>query len=164
MLHAFSGDKFVRNLLNGGGFATHCKDLHAIVVVQVDVKRGDNHLVVVVLNVGKSGLDVLLVVVINQSDGSGDFVVGKALIMLDQARANQVGNGLRPVVVTLLFRHLVQLPGQWLGHGHGEPDHPVVLRFLHSTNGNKRAGKVNEVEVRSGERALWQEKDSGALT
>lgn len=77
MLDALGGDELVGNLLDGPGLAAHGQDFEAVVVVQVDVQRGDNDVVVVVLDVGESGLDVLLVVVVNQGDGAGD--VGLAM-------------------------------------------------------------------------------------
>jgi hypothetical protein len=153
VFNPFGGDEFVRDLLDGGGFAADRQDLHAVVMIEVHVQRGDDHVVVVVLNIGERSLDMLLVMVVNQGDGAGDFVVGEALVMLNETGTDKIRNGLRAVGVALLLRHLVQLPSQRPGHRNREPHHSVVLRFFHCKNVNRRAEEVNGVEGSSEEKS-----------
>ena len=85
------------------------QNLQAIVVIKMDMEGGNNDFVVIVLDVGQGGLDVLLVVVINQRDGAGDLCGAEFLPVLDELVADHVGDGLRPIVVALLFSHSIQL-------------------------------------------------------
>ena len=137
VLDAFSGDELVGNLLDGPGLAAHGQDFQAVVVVQVDMQRGDDDVVVVVLDVGESGLDVLLVVVVNQGDGAGDVTVPVVLAVFDKLVPNHVGHRQRPVVVALLAGHPVELFGQRLRDRDGEPDDALSFRVFHERDVSK---------------------------
>jgi len=62
MLDAFGGGQLVSDLLNGPGLPAHGQEFQTVVVVQVNVQRGDDYVVVVVLDVGERGLEVLFAV------------------------------------------------------------------------------------------------------
>src|ERR1039458_2621217 len=121
VLDAFSGDEFVGNLLDGPGLAAHGQDFQAVVVVQVDVQRGNDDVMVVVLDVGERGLDVLLVVVVNQGDGACDVTVAVILVVFDKLVPDHVGHRQGAVIVALFTCHPVKLFGQLLRHGDSEP-------------------------------------------
>jgi len=89
---AARGDQFIGDGFDGLGFAAHGEDFQAVMVVQMDVQRGEDEVVVVVLDIGEGCLDVLFVVVIDQGDGAGDFAVAVVLPVLDQAGADEVGD------------------------------------------------------------------------
>ena len=144
VLHAFGGDEFVGDLLYQGGMTADDEDLQAIVVVEVDVQGGNNHRVVVVLDIGEGGLDVLFVVVVKEGDGAGDFLVTEILAVLDEAGADEVGDGKRAVTIAFLVGHLVELFGQGTGNGDSETDNAFGFVILHRTETSRGGRAVND--------------------
>ena len=127
------------------GAAPHRKNLHAVMMVKVDVHGGNNHIIMVMLDIGQKPLDIALVVVVNEGDGAGDFLVAEVLAVLDEAGADHVGHGQGAVVVALLAGHLVELLGQVARDGHGKADNAVSFRGSHRGDLNRGTGVVNVV-------------------
>jgi len=120
VLDALGSDEAIGHPTDLAGLPTHDQHLETIVVVQVNMERGDNQFVVIVLQVRQRFLKPVFVMVIDQRDRPGDFLVAELLLMFHQVIPNHVGDGQGPVIVTLLPGHLGELPGQGGGHGHAE--------------------------------------------
>jgi hypothetical protein len=100
---ALEADQAVGNLLNVGAAAVQDNDLHAVVMVQVDMEGGDDLLVVLVLEVVESVGQLADVVVVNQGQSADHLGLGRGDVLANQAIADQVAEGFRPVGVTAAF-------------------------------------------------------------
>ena len=113
VFHAFGGDERVSEFFHRGYATAHDDDFQAVVVIEMDVERGDDALAVIVLQIGERFLQMAFVMIENERDCARDFVVAVMLMMLDEMIADHVGERLRTVVVTFLFRHRIEIAQQF---------------------------------------------------
>lgn len=101
MSDPLGSNRLVSDVLDRTRFATNYKNLKAVVMVEVNMKRGNDDFMVILLNVRERCLHVLLVVVVHQRDRPGDLPFRKPLTMVNQLGTDHVRQGLRPVVCHL---------------------------------------------------------------
>ena len=112
MFHTFTADQVIGNSFNESGFAAHQQDFQAIMMVQMDMDGRKDDVVMVVLDVCKRGLQVRLVMVVHKSDSAGNVFAAELLPVFKQTVTHHIPDGQGTVIVTLLARHLVELPQQ----------------------------------------------------
>jgi hypothetical protein len=121
MLDAFGRNQFIRNFFDDAGFAAYDKHFKAIVMIQMNVNRGNNNFVMIVLNIGQRCLHVRFVMVINQRYSSSDVGVAKPLPMLNNFFADHIGNSLGTFVVAFFAGHHVQFLQQFRRQRNAKP-------------------------------------------
>ncbi len=104
VLHTFEADKAVGKLRHPGRFAVNDQHFKAGVVVEVGVTGGDHKLVVCVLNFSELFRDAVSVVVVDEGDGADHSRVRGRGLLSDQAVADQVAKGFRPVGIATMAR------------------------------------------------------------
>ena len=87
MFHALGRNEFVGNVPHHRRLAAHEQHFQAVVVVKVNMHRGQDYVVVIVLDVRERGWQMRLVMVIDQRDGAGDVFVAELLPVLDKLGA-----------------------------------------------------------------------------
>ena len=120
MLYAFRADESVSDSLDFRNPTAHDEHFQAVVVVEVNMQRGDDGIAMVVLKVRERLLHVMGVMVVNQRHRARRFAVAGHLTMLDQVIANHVGDGQGTVVVPFFVDHLVELDEKILFQGNAE--------------------------------------------
>lgn len=114
MFDAFGGEQSIGHLTNAVGSPAHGEDFETVVVIEVDMQRGDDQVAVVMLDVGEQVQQMRFVMVVDQCDGAGDFVVAKLLLMFDELSAYHVGHGLRPIFVAFGAHQLIEITREFL--------------------------------------------------
>lgn len=109
MLHSLGGDELIGHLLDRRRAAAGHEHFKTIIVIEVDVHGGDNQARMIVLQIGQQFLHVPFVVIVDQRDRTGDSPAPPLLPMLDEMGANHVRDGEGAVLITLFFRHLIEL-------------------------------------------------------
>ena len=111
MLDAFGADQSVAERANAARIAAHYQNFEAVIVIEMDVKRGNDEVGVIVLQIGERALQRRFVMVEKQSDGARDFAAQTG-VMLNQTGANHVGQRQRAIGIAFLRHHFVQLSRQ----------------------------------------------------
>jgi hypothetical protein len=120
VLDAFGCDQPIRKGFDSRGSSTHHQNLQAIVMIQVNMKGGNNRVPMIVLDIRERFLHVRGMMVIDQRDSSHGFSIRHLLLVLHEMVANHVRNRQRPVLVTLFSRHPAKLPEEIPVHGYTE--------------------------------------------
>jgi hypothetical protein len=147
VLHALGSNEFIRDAFDDGGLAPNGEYFQAVVVVQMDVERGDDDFVVVVLDVGEGGLDVLFVVVVKECDGAGNFLVAELLMMLDEVGADHVCDGKGAIVIAFLCHHAIELLRQTAWNRNAEAHSAFFFDLFHAGEGTTPLCAVNGLDA-----------------
>ena len=91
----------------------------AVVVVQVDVKAGNDSIGALVLRLSQTFREIAYMVVIHKGYGGNDFLASRPLLG-HEAVSNQVSQSLRAVRVTGLPDEPVETPEEVLSHRDAE--------------------------------------------
>lgn len=92
MFDAIGSDQLIGDFLHSRGLASHRQNFQAVVVVQVDMKRGKDHIMMIMLDIGEGRLHMLAVMIVNQSYRAGDFAITIVLPVFDQARPYEISH------------------------------------------------------------------------
>jgi len=113
VFHALGGNQCVGDSFDAVGPAADGEDFEAIMVIEMDVQRGDDEFAVVVLDVGEQLHQVRFVMVEHEGDRAGNFACPVLVLVFDKLRADHVGDGERAVVVAFFVRHAVEFTGKF---------------------------------------------------
>jgi hypothetical protein len=114
MFDAFRADQRVGDLAHVSRPAAHHDDLQTVIVVQVDVQRGENRMVKIVLDGSEFFIEQPDVVVVDQRDGAHHRGIRGGPGLLHQFVTDDVAESLAAVVVAAPRNQLVE-SGQQLG-------------------------------------------------
>lgn len=93
IFHAAHGDELVGYFLRAGRLASGNDDLQAVVVIQVDVRSGNNVVMVAVLYGREPILQLALVMVVDDRNDGDDLLV-RFNLFLNQRSSNEVAHRL----------------------------------------------------------------------
>jgi len=109
--YPFRRDQGVGEAANPAGFAAHQQNLQTMVVVQVNMHRGQNDLAaVLVLQSREQTLQMRLVMIVDKGDRPDDLLAWLFPMVLHELGAQHVGDGVRPVRVALASHGVIK-PG-----------------------------------------------------
>lgn len=100
------------------------ENFEAVVVVEMDVEGADDDLLVVVLQFEKAGDKVAAVMIIDEGEGPG-HVAALGPLLLDEAGAEEVADGLGAVGVPLATDLGVEGLEEALGEGDADADERI---------------------------------------
>ena len=103
MLDALRTDQSIGQRLQIGRLSGGDHDFEAIIVVQVDMQRGQDGVMVLVLQFRQLVLQQARMVIVNQRDGSDNLGVRRFHRFLNQLGADEIAKCLRSARVSLLF-------------------------------------------------------------
>jgi hypothetical protein len=106
--HAAQGEDAVGDCLQFSALALHDDDFEAVVMVEVDVGRGEDHGSGAVLNVGELLGEIGDVVVVDQGEGAYDGLI-RIDVFFEKGAADEVADGLGTVLVTAFGDKAIEL-------------------------------------------------------
>ena len=127
VLHALGSDQAVRKRLQRGSAPAHHQHLEAIVVIEMDVQRGDDGVEMIVLQFREGLLHMRFVVIIHQRDRAGRIDVAELLLVLHELVGDHVRDRERAVAVAFFPDHFIQLAKQRLAQGNAQPGYTFLL-------------------------------------
>ena len=104
----------VRHLLNCRRLALEDQDLQAVIVIQMNMKRGKNQMKMVVLHRGKAIRKQAHVMIVNQRQRPHHRAIGLLRGLFDKHVPNQVPEGFGAIVVASLLNVIVEF-GEQIG-------------------------------------------------
>src|ERR1035441_5931829 len=118
---AFRADQHVGHLPHHGALASHHQNFQAVIVIQVNVERGEDGVMEIVLDAGEFLAQQAHVVIIDQGDGAHHLRVRRFPRLFDQFLADQVAKGFGAVRVTAPPDQLIELLQQSAIDGDANP-------------------------------------------
>jgi hypothetical protein len=92
VFHAFAGAESVGEMPQVSRGSLDEQNLEVMVMLEVNVRRGNDHEVVLVLNVGEFPLEIPLPIVVNERDGSGHTLGSDFLGVIDKLLPSHLGD------------------------------------------------------------------------
>ena len=109
VLHALAGGERVGKAAQIAGGTLHEEHLEIVMVLEMDVGRGDDHEIILVLDVGELPLEISFPIVVNEADRAGHRLGAELLRVLDQLLAGHLGDGVGAVGELTTGDHVVEL-------------------------------------------------------
>ena len=125
------GDHGLRKLPHHGGFATQDSDFETIVVIEMNMHRGDLKVVMRVMRIGQPPRQFPRVMIENIGERR-DALTAHAVIdpRLLKTQAREIAHSLGSVLVTIAFYELGEFDGELIGHADRDPLHRLNFPIL----------------------------------
>lgn len=126
VFHAFGADERIGNLPDGLRHTLYHQYFQAVVVIQMDMKRGEDVVVVVVLQIGQPLAQKSHMMIVNKGNGADNITFRPLPYGFHQLVANHVAKGLGPVRVATHRDMVVELLQKF-----GIDGYPNSTEFTH---------------------------------